>query len=44
MIELKRILCPVDLSEFSRRALDHGNLFFFGSTTHHIVREAHCAC
>lgn len=44
MIELKRIRCPVDLSEFSRRALDHADLFFFGSTTHHIVREAHCAC
>lgn len=32
MIELKRILCPVDLSEFSRRALDHADLFFFGSS------------
>ena len=23
MIQIRRILCPVDFSEFSRRALDH---------------------
>jgi hypothetical protein len=23
MVEINRILCPVDLSEFSRHALDH---------------------
>jgi hypothetical protein len=23
MIEIQRILCPIDFSDFSRRALDH---------------------
>lgn len=34
MVELKRILCPVDFSEFSRRALDHalGVARCYGST------------
>jgi hypothetical protein len=25
MVQLKQILCPVDFSDFSRRALDHAS-------------------
>jgi len=52
MVEIRRILCPVDFSEHSRRALDlivmgvqgrgAADLLFCGSTAQHVVREASC--
>ena len=54
MIEIRRILCPVDFSEYSRRALDHAiaiarcyeatvtALHVFSPGSRRGVREATC--
>ena len=39
MREITRILCPLDLSDVSRLALD---LMLFGSATNQVVRRATC--
>lgn len=46
MLELRRVLCPVDFSDFSRRALDHAIAVatWYGSRLRTLVPDAARVC